>query len=314
MRVRMGICMWKASRSLSRALFAVALLAPMGAWAGSAPPAGSAKAARQVENAAHHADPSRSPTIQERELGLRHRHHAHAHEHRGAELSATESAPKENEKRLNELPPGAIEVSTQDLNRFIFAAPVVKGPIFPADAPVLGAPVYLDDNRQVLIQFAPGSEKPFQMVVELSGGQVKSYLLAPRPIPGITYRASDVVPPQKIWKASTESTDAAQPAQRADITLLRSVVMGEVPDAFYPTRLPNGASFDKFNIVPRQSWSDGAGRRILIYALVSVHGQAAVVAAPEFYHKGMSAILLTGEVVDATHSPTLYIVEGVDRG
>jgi len=211
------------------------------------------------------------------------------------------------------LPHGAIVVSTQGLNRFIFPAAVVKGPIFPADAPVLGSPVYLDGNRQVLIQFVPGANTPFEMVVELAGHQVESYLLAPRNGPGVTYRARGAHPPRKSWKPAPSGAVAGS-AHHAQITLLRSVVMGEVPDAFYPTRLPPAAHFDKFNIIPRASWSDGSGHRILVYALVSVHGQAAVVGAPEFYHKGMSAILLSGEVVDATHSPLLYILEGADRG
>ena len=212
-----------------------------------------------------------------------------------------------------DLAPGAIVVSTQGLNRFVFPAAVVKGPIFPADAPVLGSPVYLDGNRQVLVQFVPGANKPFEMVVELAGHQVESYLLAPRNVPGVTYHARGVHPPRKSWKPAPSGGDGGSP-HHADITLLRSVVMGEVPDAFFPTRLPPAVHFDKFNIVPRASWSDGSGHRILVYTLISVHGQAAVVGAPEFYHTGMAAILLSVEVVDATHSPLLYILEGADRG
>ncbi|MHB1826608.1 MAG: hypothetical protein ACYCV6_02805 [Steroidobacteraceae bacterium] len=211
------------------------------------------------------------------------------------------------------LSPGAVVVSTQGLNRFVFPAAVVKGPIFPADAPVLGSPVYLDGNRQILVQFVPGANKPFEMVVELAGHQVESYLLAPRNVPGVTYHARGVHPPRRAWKPSSAGADQGS-AHHAEITLLRSVVMGDVPDVFYPTRLPPAVRFNKFDIVPRASWSDGSGHRILVYTLVSVHGQAAVVGAPEFYHKGMAAILLSGEVVDATHSPLLYILEGADRG
>ncbi|MGC8519382.1 MAG: hypothetical protein ACP5P4_12810 [Steroidobacteraceae bacterium] len=95
---------------------------------------------------------------------------------------------------------------------------------------------------------------------------------------------------------------------------MRKVVMGEVPDTFFPTRLPPAAQFNKFDILPRESWSNGAGQRILEYSLVSVHGEAAVVTPPEFYHKGMLAIVLSGDLVDAAHSPVLYILEERNRG
>ena len=208
--------------------------------------------------------------------------------------------------------PGDIVVSTRGLNRFVFPAPVVKGPIFPADAPVLGTPVYLDHNRQVLIQFLPGSRRPFGMVVELAGRQVESYMLAPSDVAAVTYYARGVRPPRKVWHAGSPKRPTA--AHSSEVKLLRRIVMGEVPDAFYPSRLPPEARFNKFDVVPRESWSDGVGHRILEYSLVSVHGQVAVITPPEFYHKGMEAILLSGDLVDSAHSPILYILEGPDRG
>ena len=232
------------------------------------------------------------------------RHERHAHEKMRARPK-TRARPK--------LPTGSVVVSTQGLNRFVFPAAIDKGPIFPADAPVLGAPVYLDGNQQVLVQFVPGADTPFEMIVELAGHQVESYLLVPRNVPGVTFHARGAHPPRKSWSADPVGEKQGS-AHQAEITLLRSVVMGEVPDAFYPTQLPSAVRFDKFSLVPRATWSDGSGHRILIYTLVSAHGQAAVVAAPEFYHKGMTAISLSGEVVDATHSPVLYILEGANRG
>lgn len=234
----------------------------------------------------------------------KHRHERHAHQN----VRALPKAPAPPS-----LPTGAVVVSTQGLNRFVFPAAIEKGPIFPADAPVLGAPVYLDGNQQVLVQFVPGADTPFEMIVELAGHQVESYLLMPRNVPGVTFHARGAHPPRKSWTAGPVGEKEGS-AHQAEITLLRSVVMGEVPDAFYPTRLPPAVRFDKFSLVPRATWSDGSGHRILIYTLQSAHGQAAVVAAPEFYHEGMTAISLSGEVVDATHSPLLYILEGASRG
>ena len=235
---------------------------------------------------------------------VRHRRELHAH---GGKRGRRKTAVRRS------LPTGAVVVSTQGLNRFVFPAAIEKGPIFPADAPVLGAPVYLDGNQQVLVQFVPGADTPFEMIVELAGHQVESYLLVPRNVPGVTFHARGAHPPHKTWTGDPVGEKQGS-AHQAEITLLRSVVMGEVPDAFYPTQMPPAVHFDKFSLVPRATWSDGSGHRILIYTLVSAHGQAAVVAAPEFYHEGMTAISLSGEVVDATHSPLLYILEGASRG
>lgn len=249
-----------------------------------------------------HAHPLRQSRL--RPHGVRHGHERHTHE----DIRAHRKPPASSS-----LPAGAIVVSTQGLNRFVFPAAIEKGPIYPADAPVLGAPVYLDGNQQVLVQFVPGADKPFEMVIELAGHQVESYLLVPRNVPGVTFHARGAHPPRKSW-AADPAGEKQGTTHQAEITLLRSVVMGEVPDAFYPTQLPPAVRFDKFHLVPRAAWSDGSGHRILTYVLVSAHGQAAVVAPPEFYHKGMTAISLSGEVVDATHSPLLYILEGASRG
>lgn len=325
--------MFRASRSLSRSLILAAMLVPACAAAAGqvnlSPPVAKPAPTVPAKLGVAKAVPAKVARASARAMGPKAQppQVIYAHPlHRRVSAAApvrylAHSAPIHHRphqvprptRAHSSLPSGAIVVSTQGLNRFVFPAAVVKGPIFPADAPVLGSPVYLDANRQVLVQFVPGANKPFEMVVELAGHQVKSYLLAPRNVPGVTFHARGVRPPRKVWKpASAGNVEGS--AHHAEITLLRSVVMGEIPDAFYPTRLPPAVHFNKFNIVPRSSWSDGAGHRILVYTLVSVHGQAAVVAAPEFYRKGMAAILLSGEVVDATHSPLLYILEGARRG
>lgn len=348
--MRVGICMSQASRSRSKSLILAALLVPGIALAGGqfnlTPPAAPTRKAAILtpasvgkKSAANEVGTSKATSaavkgaigspapkvLKGTSVKSKPPHviYAHAFRHRVRRLRRAEILHQRAEfARLHsqhkaairkKLPSDAVVVSTQGLNRFVFPAAINKGPIFPADAPVLGTPVYLDGNRQVLVQFVPGADKPFEMVVELAGHQVKSYLLVPRNVPGITFHARGVHPPRKSWTADAVEGKHVS-AHNAAIDLMRSVVMGEVPDEFYPTQLPPEVRFDKFNLVPRATWSDGSGHRILVYTVVSVHGQAAVVAAPEFYHKGMTEISLSGEVVDATHSPLLYILEGANRG
>jgi hypothetical protein len=47
----------------------------------------------------------------------------------------------------------------------------------------------------------------------------------------------------------------------------------------------------------------------MIFSLVSVPGQTAVVAPPQFYREGITAVMIDGDVVDSNSSPNLYVVE-----
>ena len=91
--------------------------------------------------------------------------------------------------------------------------------------------------------------------------------------------------------------------------LLKQFIMGMIPEGFESENLPKLSRFNKFTVVPLASWSDESSRRVLKYSLVAAPGQTAVVSAPEFTHPGVLAVLLNGDVVNAQHSPTLYVVE-----
>ncbi len=203
---------------------------------------------------------------------------------------------------------GEITVSDRDFNRFVFPAGVTQL-VFPAGAPLLGKPVYLSNNTQVLIQLQRGQDKPVQMVVETDGGQVYTLNLLPRPVDGIVQHvdgARDHVPAHSEVKAD-QASDAAPHGE--DIELLKRVVQGDIPADFDSIKLPRPTRFDKFTVVPLAGWSDGTSRRVMVFSLVAVPGQTAVVAPPQFYRPGINAVLVDGDVVDANNSPNLYVVE-----
>ena len=204
--------------------------------------------------------------------------------------------------------PNEVKVSDRDFNQFVFPSPVTKGPIFPANSPLLGKPVYLANNTQVLIQFEPGADQPFDMIVECQNGEVYKLYLLPQPINGITYYVSgpDTEVGSNVKFADNQPSASAPRAE--EVELIKSIVMGEVPAGFDPINLPPLTRFDKFSVVPLSGWSNGA-LRVMTFNLVAVPGQTAVVAPPQFYRAGITAVSLTGNVVDATHSPTLYVVE-----
>lgn len=208
---------------------------------------------------------------------------------------------------------GAVTVSDYEFNTFAFST-AIKRIFFPAGSPVVGKPIYLADNTQVMLQFAKGTGKPVQMVAELDNGSVQTLRILPRAIPGVTHAVNGAR--MRSAAAASASGDrviggtAQMPAPKGeDIELLKSVAArGEAPSGFDPVKLPAPTRFDKFTVVPLSGWSDGA-RRVLIFSLVAANGQTAVVSPPQFYRPGITAVMVDGDVVDANTSPQLYVVE-----
>ena len=209
---------------------------------------------------------------------------------------------------------GGITVSDRDLNDFVFASPITNGPILPAGVPLVGKPIYMANNTQVLLQFEKGYDKPIQAIVETEDGKVHKLYMLPRPISGITYHVDNA----REQKASTASVDhksgdatpSDQPGAHAeDIELLKRFVRGDVPQEFEAIALPQPTRFDKFTVVPLSGWSDGNTKRVMVFSLVAAPGQTAVVAPPQFYRAGISAVMLTGDHVSDDSTPQLFVVE-----
>lgn len=205
-----------------------------------------------------------------------------------------------------------ITVSDHDLNDFVFGSPISNGPILPAGVPLVGKPIYMANNTQVLMQFKKGFDKSIQMVVETEDGKVHKLYLKPRAVSGITYRvdgARDVKVAATGATAPTANGEGGQPGARAeDIELLKRVVRGEVPSDFEAVPLPRPTRFDKFTVVPLSGWSDGT-KKVMVFSLVAAPGQTAVVAPPQFYRQGIGAVMLTGDHVSETSTPQLFVVE-----
>lgn len=206
--------------------------------------------------------------------------------------------------------PGEVVVSDRDFNQFVFPSPIAQL-IFPPGAPIEGKPVYMAGNTQVLVKVQRGEDKPIQMVVELESARVAKLYLKPRPINGITYRhegARDAGAPAAVRQSAAGEGPAAPHAE--DIELLKRAVAGQIPPEFETVALPRPTRFDKFTVVPLAGWSNGT-RRILNFSLVAVPGKTAVVASPQFYRQGITAVMLTGDHVDESTNPQLFVVEEV---
>lgn len=226
-------------------------------------------------------------------------------------FAAPSKKAKKAEEQIEAPIPGVVSVSTFEYNTFVL--PVgIKRIFFPAGSPVLGKPVYLADNTQVMLQFAKPEKgaKPIQMVVELDNEEVVTLRLQPRDVPGVTHSVNGARPKIKRTQASGPAVAPSEAPRGEDIELLKQVVSHKEPPSGYEAiELPAATRFDKFTVVPLAGWSDGASKRILIFSLVAVPGQTAVVAPPQFYRPGITAVMLNGDVVDEQTSPQLFVVE-----
>lgn len=226
------------------------------------------------------------------------------------EAAAKPAKPAEELKFAAPLP-GEVTVSDRDLNRFVFGTPITNL-VFPPNAPVVGKPTYLANNTQVLVQLRRGEDKPVQMLVELDNERVVTLYLKPRPGNGVVYRHEGARDTGTAGAASRAAAGGDPAPRGEDIELLKRVVGGDVPGEFEPIALPRPTRFDKFTVVPLAGWSDG-NRRVLSSSLVAVPGKTAVVASPQFYRQGITAVMLTGDHVDESTNPQLYVVEEVTR-
>jgi hypothetical protein len=229
-----------------------------------------------------------------------------------ATKSKTKGAPSSS-THMDAPVSGVISVSDFELNTFVFAEPV-KRIFFPAGAGVKGQPIYLQGNTQVMLQFDKG-QKPIQMVAELANGTTASLRVQPSAIPGVFHSVEGARvkgPGTRKIVANEPSTVTSPHAE--DIELLKAIAAtGQAPDGFESISLPTPTRFDKFTVVPLAGWSDGSSKRIIVFSLVAVPGQTAVVSPPQFYRPGISAVVVDGDVVSESTSPQLYVVEELEN-
>jgi len=229
-----------------------------------------------------------------------------------AKAEKTEKSDKTAEERIDMS--GVVVVSDREFNTFIFSEPV-KTVMFNSGAPVNGAPVYLPGNTSVVIEFGK-ADRPFQMLVVMQDGTSKSMRVLPRPVKGVEYPV-DGAHAHKSASSANGAVSASPTApgmsqadaRAADMELLKRVVVNDVPGDFEAVELPKPVLFDKFRVVPMRGWTNNANKKVMVFALVANAGQTAVVAPPQFYRPGITAVVVDGDVVDDKNSPLLYVVE-----
>lgn len=192
--------------------------------------------------------------------------------------------------------------STSDFNILKFGQPITKV-VLPPNAPIAGSPVYMSDNKILLLRFDEDKNKPVQIVVQMEDGSTRSIRLIPtKGIPGQTY---------DFGGGSTVAvgTLGNNPNARF-VPDLSSVMSDKRPEGYIKAdSLPPVMMYDRVSATPEESIvNPDKHTRITRYRIDALHGLTSDLDAAQFYAPGVNATLLDGTTVTPTSSLHLYLV------
>lgn len=251
-----------------------------------------------------------------------------------AKTTAPPRVPAEEAQRAKPLDPFAgligTPVSDSQLNRFVFPD-AVEGVFFPEGAPVPECPdkagpmdpcrpVFFNGKRVMLLQLRAGAKGPVQMLVHLASGRFVELNLMPAAGPAALVRvdgAEDGASDARLMLATRSAgADSAggrnsMAASEQYVALLGRFASGDIPAGFETTALGERVRFDRFDVIPMASWSDGANLRAHLLQ-VQAHGEAQVLINAAFFrHANVRALALDREVITKSAPAQLYMLEFV---
>lgn len=215
----------------------------------------------------------------------------------------------------------ALMVSDRDFNRFVFPEPIAKeGILLPGEVQLTDEPMYFNNNRVVILQFAKSTPKTaHQLVVPLESGRIVSIYFKPSAVPGVIHRvdgAPDVLSgPAKLkgkYPTAAEIASNLVSPSTEYVETTKSFILGQVPAGFEMTDALPIAHFEKFVAAPVASYTDSISRKVHIFELIAKPGLEAVVAPPMFYRPGVLSVLITADVVSNQSTPRVVIIEEVN--
>lgn len=211
--------------------------------------------------------------------------------------------------KSNNIRPNEYEISDTDYNRFVFPVAVAQV-VSPAGANLLHPPLYMANNKHVLLRLASTTNRPVQVVAELEDGSVQEFFLKSAPIRGVVKEMG--LREHRVASARAAEAAAASAAvapSAVDMQLLERFVMGQIPPEFEEAPdLPPEVHFERFWVKPIAVWTNAGNTRVEAWRLVGRPGLAATVAPPQFYRPGVRAVMLENDVVDGKTHPLLLLV------
>lgn len=198
---------------------------------------------------------------------------------------------------------GGKPVSVTDYNLIQFSKPIAKV-IFPPKAPILGNPVYVGENKTVMVKLEPYAKSPIQTVVELSDGSIHQIMLVPQQgLSGQTIVIGGDTAPVLSTAGLGTNPNAKY------VGILSSMLTGQMPADYEKTKLPSVLVYDRLVAYPELALvNQGDNSEIVQYTLKSKDGLASNLDPSQFYAPGVGATLLDNTTVSQGENATLYIV------
>ena len=202
-----------------------------------------------------------------------------------------------------------LSVSDKDYNIFNFNKPVDQIIVGP-NSPITAQPQFLAENKRVLLLFEKGNRSRAQLVVTFADGSVQTFYIRPAPIDGVSH---DIYVEQENVESKT-GNDSSPEAYNELVEYYTNVFKHAVAGnkdleniGFSESGVPVEVEYNLFKAVPRAKYSNG-DITLLSYRLEAKKGLKARVAAPQFYTKGVRAVLLDGDIVDSENTVSVFII------
>lgn len=187
-------------------------------------------------------------------------------------------------------------------NTFVFDKPYKKAIAEPG-TPV-DEPVPLDGNNGFLLRINDTEAKPFQLIVELINGETVDFYLTPKKLEKAnTYRRN---------KAGTYSEPEGQRARPSDtwvIEVMKAATLHKTPVGFMDAGKPYFAQSGDTYLVPVKKLTNNL-YELLIFELRSDSPKN--VQPRDFWHEGVEAVQIDGDIVSPHHRPIIFILREVE--
>lgn len=193
------------------------------------------------------------------------------------------------------------DVAITKYNTFVFDKPY-KTVVFEPGSRV-DEPIPLSGNNGFLLRVKENATHPFQLLVELTNGETVEFSLQPTlNEAGFVYRRNG---------AGTFAEPEGQRARPSDnwvVTTLKQAYLHQAPVGFMEEGKPNYAQLGDTELLPIKRFTNNL-YEILVFEVRSETPKE--IQPRDFWHEGVEAVQLEGDIVSPRHRPILFILKEV---
>tara|TARA_B100002049_G_scaffold229110_1_gene204337 strand:- start:84091 stop:84753 length:663 start_codon:yes stop_codon:yes gene_type:complete len=193
------------------------------------------------------------------------------------------------------------DVSVGKYNTFVFDKPYKKIVFEPGSR--VEEPIPLSGNDGFLLRVEEGAHNAFQLVVELTNGETVEFVLEPTfSESGATYRRNG---------AGTFSEPEGQRARPSDgwvVETMKQAYLHQTPVGFMEEGEPKYAKLGDTELMPIKRYTNNL-YELMIFEVRSETPKE--IQPRDFWHEGVEAVQLEGDIVSPQHRPTLFILKEV---